>query len=189
MRIGWRVQVGIIFVTQCIALASLPVRADQADPLLEPLLEALAQNDDAQEAQTLEERILRIWRDPGSPSIDLLMTRAQMAIDRRDYDLALRHLDDVVDLAPAYAEGWFSRATVYFLTDRYDQAISDFERVVRLETRHFNAWASLGRIFMETGNDARALSAFRRALEANPFQHGVAENVKRLERDVEGQGI
>ena len=170
-------------------LSVTSVRADQNDPLLEPLLQALAQNDDAAEAQRLTERIVRIWRDPNSPSIELLMARARLALDGQDYDLALRHLDDVVGLAPDYAEGWFVRASLYVLTDRYDQAVLDFERVVRMEEHHFNAWAGLGQIYVEIGSNGRALSAYRRALESNPFQKGVLEIVSRLEKEVEGQGI
>ncbi len=185
----FQMRIGIVFAALCFVLMAGPVRADQTDPLLDSLFEALAQNDDPNEAIAIEQRIRRIWRETGSPSIDLLMTRASLAIDRQEYELALRHLNDVVELAPDYAEGWFGRASVYYFTDRYDQAVLDFDHVLQLERNHFGAWASLGQIYLEIGKNAQALSTFRRALEVNPFLKGMAEKVKRLEKQVEGQGI
>ncbi len=164
-------------------------RADQTDPRLESLLEALAETDDPMEIEDLENRIERIWHDPGSPSIDLLMTRGMAAREAGQYETALQHFTDVVELAPDYAEGWNQRATVYFLMDRYDEAVLDIERTVTLEPRHYGAWSGLGLIFMEIGNEQGALAAYRKALAINPHLNSAATAVKRLAPDVEGQGI
>jgi len=180
---------GMMFAIFVLVVPPGQAQADQTDPRLGALFETLAQTADADDATGLVQRIMRIWRDPGSPSIDLLMTRALKAADGEDYVLALKHLDDVVDLAPDYADGWFNRGSVYYLTDRYDLAVPDFERALALEPRHFIAWEGLGQIYLETGRQAQALTAFRRARALDPSLKGVGKKIQRLEKQVEGQGI
>ena len=45
------------------------------------------------------------------------MRRASVAVQVRNFALALDLLDTVIALAPDYAEGWNRRATVHYLRD------------------------------------------------------------------------
>ena len=139
--------------------------------------------------EKIETQILDIWRDPESDSIDLLMNRAIVAQGEGDFDTALIHFNDVVDLAPKYAEGWNRRATLLYVMDRYDESVRDIQRTVALEPRHYGAWSGLGKIFLETGDEQNALDAFRKALDINPHLADIAELVEKMSPDVEGQGI
>jgi hypothetical protein len=77
---------------------------------LDELFARLARKDDKWES--VQNEIWLMWSQSGSPAMDLLLLRAGRAMDSGDGELALRYLDDLVRLAPDFAEGWNKRATV-----------------------------------------------------------------------------
>ena len=178
-----------IAIWACIGLGLDVARADETEPTLDELFAELADAEDPFRIDELQVEIQRIWLDPGSASIELLMDRARQAMDEEDYDTALIHLDDVVELAPSYAEGWNRRATLHYLTRNYDQSLLDIERTVALEPRHYGAWSGLGRIFMDIGNEKSAVDAFERALAVNPHLEEIQSIVERLKPSVGGREI
>ena len=163
--------------------------AGQTDERLTELFRALGETDDELEARELQLQIADIWREPDSATIELLLNRGLNAINEQDYDTARVHLNDIVDLAPNFAEGWNQRAMLNFITNRYDEAILDIQKTVSLEPRHYGAWSGLGQIFEAVGNERAALEAYRRALNVNPHLEGAEQAIRRLAVDVEGQGI
>ncbi len=166
-----------------------PAYADQTDERLEELFNSLGETEDLFEAQEVQLQISNIWQDSNSASIELLLSRSISAINEQDYDTARTHLDDIVDLAPEFAEGWNQRAILNFVTYRYEEAILDIQKTVLLEPRHYGAWSGLGQIFESVGNERAALEAYRHALSLNPYLEGTERAIKSLERDVEGRGI
>lgn len=117
------------------------------------------------------------------------MVRAMGLVQDEEYDIALRILDTVVEIAPTFSEGWNQRATVHFLQRNVQDSFNDLRRVVVLEPSHFKAVNGLGLILQQMGDKKAALEAYRRALKLNPFLAGAKRSIKELERDVEGQGI
>ena len=92
------------------------------------------------------------------------MSRVKAAIDDKDYDLALKLLDAIIDIKPDYVEAWNRRATIYYLNKDYGHALADIREVLAREPRHFGALSGLGMILQDIGDDKHALEAFRRAL-------------------------
>jgi tetratricopeptide (TPR) repeat protein len=158
-------------------------------PSLDTLFEALKIAPDAESAKAIESRIWGAWMVSGSDTCTLLMGRAKAAADEKDYDLAIKLLDAVVEIKPNYVEGWNRRATVYYLMNDYGHALADIREVLAREPRHFGALAGLGLILQELGDDAHALEAYRRALAINPHLEHVGETVKTLREKVEGRDI
>lgn len=132
-------------------------------------------------------QIYAVWSDSGSASMDLLALRADRAMEAQDLDKALSFLNDLVRLAPDYAEGWNKRATIYFLRDEYGRSLRDISRTLALEPRHFGAYAGLGIILDRLGDKKGALEAYRRASEIHPHLPGAAEGIRKLTREVEGE--
>lgn len=153
---------------------------------LDALFEQLS-NPDNQHWQRVQSQILAAWSASGSPSMDLLAMRADEAMERQDMDTALTFLNDLVRLAPGFAEGWNKRATVYFLRDDYRRSMEDIARVLTLEPRHFGAYAGLGIILDRLGDKKGALQAYRRATEIHPHLPGAADGIRKLTREVEGE--
>ncbi len=138
---------------------------------------------------SVQNEIWAQWSRSGSPAIDLLLMRAESAMEHRRLELALRFLDDLVRLAPDFAEGWNKRATVYFLLEEYGRSVADIERTLALERRHFGALSGLGMILERLGDKKGAMRAYRRGLEVHPNLPGAAGGVERLSPDVDGRAL
>jgi tetratricopeptide (TPR) repeat protein len=161
------------------------------DPMsdLDTLFAALKLAPDDASAKAIEQRIWAVWMISGSDTCSLLMSRVKAATDAKDYDLALKLLDAVVEIKPDYVEGWNQRATIYYLKDDYGHAIADIGQVLAREPRHFGALSGLGVILQEIGDDKDALKAYRDALKIDPHLDNIPDVVKELSVKVEGRNI
>jgi tetratricopeptide (TPR) repeat protein len=156
---------------------------------LDFLFGALKVAPDEASAKHVEARIWALWMQTPSDTAALLMTRAKVAMDAQQMDVALKLLDAVVKLRPDYIEGWNRRATLYYLQNDYAHSLQDIEQVLVREPRHFGALAGLGMIMQDLGDEKRALDAFRKALAVNPHLDKVPELVRTLSEKVEGRDI
>ena len=156
---------------------------------LDRLFSQLAQSKTPEDAKVVEDLIWDVWNRSGSISVDLLMDRALEALAAGNYDNSLTFLDEVVDLAPGYSEGWNKRATVHFLRDDYASALGDLEATLALEPRHFGAIAGLALVLEDLGDKEGALDAYRRVLAVYPYLEGAGEAESRLTVEIEGRGI
>jgi tetratricopeptide (TPR) repeat protein len=166
-------------------LWAAPAAADQTDPRLERLFHQLAAVRTAPEASDLEVQITTIWTKSGSDTVDVLMSRAGLAVDVQDFAAAKKLLDSVVEMKPDYAQVWFRRAELLLLMDSQQEAASDLQRAIELEPRHFNALAAAGRLAEAAGDKAAALAAYRRAVVLNPMMEAVARRAGQLTFEVE----
>lgn len=198
-----RFAASLLFALIICATGSASVRAEVAPPppttkeqdrpprgaVLDALFADLAKARSAEEGKAIEAAIQKVWLQSGSPSIDILMGRGLEAFGQKDYDRALFYFNEVVMLAPGFAEGWNKRAAIYYLKDDYSAALKDLEHVLRLEPRHFAAMGGLAIMLQELGDKKGALEVFRRALAINPWLDNAMQAEKRLSTDVEGRGI
>lgn len=155
---------------------------------LEELLSELADPDNS-EWKKLEKQIQEAWSKSGSRTVDHLLKRGRDALDAEDYAAALEHFTAVTDHAPDFAEGWNSRATVFFLLDRYALSIEDIERTLTLNPKHYSALNGLGIMLERMGDEKNALTAFEEAQAIHPHQERVNEAVERLVKVVKGREI
>jgi tetratricopeptide (TPR) repeat protein len=140
-------------------------------------------------AKAIEGRIWAMWAATRSDTTTLLMSRAQTAVEQHDADLALKLLDAVIKIRPAYVDAWNRRATIFYLKKDYGRALADLREVLRREPRHFGALSGLGLIMQDLGDDKQALEVYRRALAVYPRLERIPEVVKELQQKVEGRDI
>jgi tetratricopeptide (TPR) repeat protein len=171
--------------------ADLPKAPQRGDAVrgLDFLFEALKVAPDADSAKHIETRIWAMWLASGSDTANLLMTRVKAATERRDFDLAIKLLDSVIELRPDYVEAWNRRATIFYLQKDYARSLEDIRYVLALEPRHFGAISGLGMILQEYGDEKLALDAFRRALAVHPHLQRLPDMIKTLSEKVEGRDI
>ena len=156
---------------------------------LDMLFEALKIAPDAESSKAIEDRIWSLWMVSGSDTCNLLMGRVKAAADGKDYDLAIKLLDAVIELKPGYAEAWNRRATFYYLQKDYGHALADIREVLLREPRHFGALSGLGLMLQEIGDDKHALEAYRKALAIDPHLENIGDVVKTLREKVEGRDL
>jgi tetratricopeptide (TPR) repeat protein len=156
---------------------------------IEFLFGALKAAPDEASAKSVEDRIWAVWTNSGNETTTFLMGRAKKATDDKDYDLALKMLNAIIEIKPDYIEAWNRRATIYFLKHDYSDSLADIGKVLTREPRHFGALSGLARIMEDIGDDKRALDAYRKEQEVYPRLKGLQEKVKALTEKVEGRNI
>jgi tetratricopeptide (TPR) repeat protein len=155
----------------------------------EQLFSQLKKAESAEDAHPIEQKLIAMFRASGSPSVDLLMTRANAALATADNKTARKLIEAVTAIAPNYAEGWHARAGMEQADGDDTAALVSLQKVVLLNPRHFNALSELGDMLQDYGDKAGALKLYRRALELDPQLEGVSHKVRELTTSVEGRDI
>ena len=142
-----------------------------------------------QDAADVASKIENIWAMSGSDTVSLLLDRAAKAFAEKRPGLAIKFLDVVVELAPDFSEGWNRRAVAHYMRDDFARALGDLRRTLALDPNHYKALEGLAQILNEVGQKKGALQAYRQLQRVHPFWPQTKENIRLLEREVEGQGI
>lgn len=156
---------------------------------LDALYERLARSKDEAEAHGLTMRIERIQARSGSPTADLLMSRAAIALVREQPILAEDLLDRIVDLEPGWADAWMRRGAMRARRDDISGAIADFGQALQREPRHLGALTGLGFLMLKLDRKDEALRVLRRALAVNPHAEPTGKVVKKLAGEQDGQAL
>lgn len=166
-----------------------PQRKAAEDNSLDGLYRRLGQAKDADSAERLALRIEVRRLQSGSPTVDLLMRRANVALAAGDLPLAADLADAVVRLDPGYAEGWSLRATIAFQSEDYGKALNDLRHTLALEPRHWEALVGVGMILTDLDDKAGALKAFDAALTIHPFLEEARKARDELAVSIEGREL
>ena len=166
----------------------LPSVADKPRVLGE-LYVQLAKAKDAEAAAPIITNIEALWRVSGSPTVDLLIGRAERFTKDKDLDLALQILDATVAMAPEEAEAWYLRAKVNYVEGKYDLALADLNRALDRDPKHYRALENLGLVYEALGKKPEALGAYRKALAINPFLNEAGLAVKFLEKEIGARNL
>jgi len=172
----------LITVVTIWGLLSTDILASQSDQRLDPLFNRLQTTLSEVEAQSIEMTIWKIWLESDQDKVNRLMISGISAMGKLDYATALKVFDEMVSIAPNFAEGWNKRATIYYLQKDFSASIKDIHRTLNLEPRHFGALSGLGLVFMEMEQYDSALRAFKDALKVNPHLRGAKANVDALHK-------
>ena len=153
------------------------------------LFEKLKNAEGDREIALAEADITSAWLDSGSPTVDLLMSRADEAIAIGDTEHARALYDRCILIKPDYPEAWNRRAALFLGADKFDEALRDINEVLKLEPRHFGAWTGLGYIMEQIGAEAEALEAFEEALSIHPNLRNAKQGAARLKPKTSGQAL
>lgn len=158
--------------------------ADQRDPRLDVLFAVLQTSSDPSALSAAHGKIWEIWTAHDDAELNSLMAQGIVLMSRRRLGEALKVFDDLVDIAPDYAEAWNKRATVHFLLGNLADSIADVDATLDLEPRHFGALSGLGQIQMQRGDPEAALSAFEAAVRMHPHLPGTRGIIRQLRRNL-----
>lgn len=164
-------------------LEQLEAREDET---LNSLFDDLRKQPRISAANRISRKIWTEWGKSGSDSIDLLMQRVSESMASKQNNVALDLLDQIIILAPEYAEGWNRRATLHFALKEYGRSISDIERVLELEPRHYGALSGLAVILQGLGRKEKSLETWYKVLEIYPANEQAQKAVIKLEDELAG---
>ena len=165
-----------------------PAAADQTDPRLDLLFEELRVGEAINADENIS-RIIEIWSDSQSDTVDILYARAEEGAENAAFELSEALLDHVVGLAPNFAQGYALRGAVKMAQDNRAGAIEDFSRVLELEPRHFEVRTALAEILLASGEERDAYDMYQKVLEWNPHDQHVLERARKLRLELDGQEI
>jgi tetratricopeptide (TPR) repeat protein len=153
-------------------------QARDLDKLFADLKHASTQED----ADKIAGRIWDIWMRSGRDDVDVMMSRVVANITGQHYGLALMLLDEVIDVAPEFAEAHSKRAVLRYRMGQFPGALEDLEAAIKLEPRHFGALAIKSAILADLSKWQDALTAYRAALAINPHLASRHKVLPELER-------
>ena len=145
------------------------VKADQNDPRLNNLFKKLNKTENQQEISNIIKDIWDIWYEVDDPKVIEYFEKGIQAMRIRNYPLAVRFFNNLIEEDPNFAEAWNKRATVYFMMGDFDKSMQDIIKTLELEPRHFGALDGMGLIFIHQGQYQQAIDVYDKMLEIFPF--------------------
>ncbi|HEX8424984.1 tetratricopeptide repeat protein [Hymenobacter sp.] len=132
------------------------------------------------EIETLQNGIWQFWLTPGEHVLDKHLEAGMRALSAGNYTQAITDFTKLIELQPAYAEGWNKRATAYYLRGEYRASLDDVRETLRREPRHFGAlsgWASMLRTLTD---DRGLLRVLLRLEQLCPHWPGLQSQLREL---------
>ncbi len=168
-HLNMRVIFKILIVSISLLFASKIALADQNDPRLNNLFKKLNETENQDEIRDLISDIWNIWYEVDDPKVIEYFEKGIQAMNLRNYPLAIRFFNNLIEEDPNFAEGWNKRATVHFMMGNFDQSMQDIIKTLELEPRHFGALDGMGLIFIHQGQFQQAIDVYDKMLEIFPF--------------------
>jgi tetratricopeptide (TPR) repeat protein len=134
-------------------------------PAAVPIVAAALHDDDFLVRRFAADTLWELWFRSGT---DEQNERLREAAREPDPIRARAELDDLIRVAPAFAEAHNQRAIWFFKRGEFARAVEDCETVLRLNPHHFGAAAGMGQCYLKLNRPRSALRAFRQALAINP---------------------
>ena len=176
-----RVIFKILIVSISLLFASNIALADQNDPRLNNLFKKLNETENQDEIRDLISDIWNIWYEVDDPKVIEYFEKGIQAMNLRNYPLAIRFFNNLIEEDPNFAEGWNKRATVHFMMGNFDQSMQDIIKTLELEPRHFGALDGMGLIFIHQGQFQQALDVYDKMLEIFPFSVKTMDKKERIQ--------
>ena len=180
-HLNMRVIFKILIISISLLFASKIALSDQNDPRLNNLFKKLNETENQDEIRDLISDIWNIWYEVDDPKVIEYFEKGIQAMNLRNYPLAIRFFNNLIEEDPNFAEGWNKRATVHFMMGNFDQSMQDIIKTLELEPRHFGALDGMGLIFIHQGQFQQALDVYDKMLEIFPFSIKTMDKKERIQ--------
>ncbi len=166
--------VKLLLLTLTIYIATLPantLNADQSsDRIKSELFSQLAAAQSEMEGREVEARLWELWfNESPTTEVRALLDAGRERIQAYDFEAAEHYLDQVVEAAPDYAEGYNQRAFARFLRENFSESLTDLEKALELEPNHFGVLAGMYQILRIQNRTSTAMGVLRQAVIIHPW--------------------
>ena len=179
-HLSMKVMFKIFILSLSFLFVSNVVIADQNDPRLNNLFKKLNETENQDEIRNLISDIWNIWYEVDDPKVIEYFEKGIQAMNLRNYPLAIRFFNNLIEEDPNFAEGWNKRATVHFMLGNFDESMNDIIKTLELEPRHFGALDGMGLIFIHQGQFQEAIEVYDKMLEIFPFSTKTMDKKERI---------
>lgn len=102
-------------------------------------------------------------------SNEVLLKQAMAAIEKKDYDAALRDLNIILADKPKNADALVQRARIFYLQKKFDEAQAEVNKVIGTKSRTGAiAWNISGLIQSDKKDYKAAIELFTRSIDSDP---------------------
>lgn len=116
-------------------------------------------------------------------SANAYVMRADISMNRdRDYESALRDMNEAIKLQPRYAGYFVNRAFLRYNLEDYFGAMADYDYAIVLDPLNMTAYFNRGLLRAEVSDDDRAVEDFTKVLELDPDDVRARYNRSRILR-------
>jgi tetratricopeptide (TPR) repeat protein len=102
---------------------------------------------------------------PKSNLADAFYTQGNSYIKESQYEKAIEHYNQAINLNPHLADAYFNRGNAYSYLGRYQRAEVDYSRVISLKPNFRNAYHNRGLIYLALRNVEHACGDFMKACD------------------------
>jgi tetratricopeptide (TPR) repeat protein len=141
-------------------------------------------NSDPMVNQMAEHALWSIWFRLGTLDANHELCCGTRALNRGDFEQAISHFNDAIDLDPTFAEAYNQRAIVKYLQERYAESLEDCRQTVSRMPCHFGAWAGMGHCHAHLGRFGKAVEYYEKALLINPALTGIKQVIGELKKKI-----
>lgn len=120
----------------------------------------------------------QLWHQSGQPDLDALLRQGIDAMEAQQLAEAETLFSRLIEIAPAFAEGWNKRATVRYLARDYVGSIADCRQTLARNPNHFGALSGQALCHLALEQYPEAADLCRRALAVHPHLDGARANLR-----------
>ena len=162
----------LLLVTLFLSLSSLAGASNHSgsDAVKFELIKNLASAQSESEGREAEGHLWQFWFNQApTAEVRKLFDAGQERLRAYDYEAAESYLDQVVEAAPQYAEGYNQRAFARFLRGKYTESGTDLEKALELEPHHFGAMSGMYQILRIQNRHTAAMNFLQQAVTLHPW--------------------
>lgn len=134
-----------------------PAEAAPSEPEAAPAEKVLAEPDQPQEAGSADPDQALKYNEQGLT-----------AMEQGDYEAALAHFNQAVELDPNLAISYSHRSAIYELLQRFDEALADESKAIELDPNRAISYYNRSVLYYQAKNFRDALNDLRKAIELDP---------------------
>jgi tetratricopeptide (TPR) repeat protein len=149
-----------------------------------PALAIELKHPDVMVNEMAEHALWSVWFRGGTPQANHELARGAQAIERRDFEHAIKHFSHAIEMCPDFAEPYNQRALANYLREHYEDSVDDCAAAVERMPCHFGALAGLGHCYAHLGKAHEAIEAYERALEVNPHLDCIRQTIEHLRTQI-----
>eukprot|EP00308_Calcidiscus_leptoporus_P024299 CAMPEP_0119354208 /NCGR_PEP_ID=MMETSP1334-20130426/3227_1 /TAXON_ID=127549 /ORGANISM="Calcidiscus leptoporus, Strain RCC1130" /LENGTH=589 /DNA_ID=CAMNT_0007367695 /DNA_START=934 /DNA_END=2703 /DNA_ORIENTATION=- len=150
--------------------------------LLRPLRALLRTARCYEDAFAVERVIVALMVAHSNDMLMQLMQQSGAAAQRNELDVAVRALEQALEMDPLHAETWGMLSVLHVRQGAFQRALERADECLQLEPQHFGAMAARGSALRGLRRYDEALSSFESSLELHPWCPGVATSLYKTQR-------